>query len=320
MKKSPPPRMDETGDLARSYARTLEEYLAGGGEGALRRAYEIGRDAIAGGRSLLEIVTVHHTALADVLQRIRASASPEQDLDRAREVLFECLSPYEMAHRGFGEAVQALRRLNETLEHETQRIAHVVHDEAGQLLVAARLAMSGMAQELSPSLQGRLREVGTILDQAEKELRRLSHELRPAILDDLGLAPALQFLAAGVSKGTNLSVQVESSLEGRQAANIETALYRVIREALTNVAKHSGARNVRIRLTSDQKGLHCLVRDDGAGFDVRAVLSTQKGLGLLGIRERLTAVGGTLHIESEPGRGTEVHVSIPTGGLTCQSG
>ena len=308
-------RVDATGDLERWYARALGDYLAGGGEGALQSAYQIGRDAMAGGRSLLEMAAVHHAALVGVLPG-RRRASLAQDLARGREVLCESLSPYEMAHRGFRDAISALRRLNETLEREIQRVAHAVHDEAGQLLVAARLAMSGLAQELNPSLQARLRDVGVILDRAEKELRRISHELRPTILDELGLVPALQFLAGGVSTGTGLSVQVESSLEGRQAPNVETALYRVVQEALANATRHSGARNVGIRLTSDAKSLRCLIRDDGVGFDVLAVRSgtERQGLGLAGMRERLNAVGGTMQITSQPGRGTELVVRVPLEG------
>ena len=299
-------------DLEQSYARALADYLARGGEDALRRAYEAGRDALARDQGLLELAAVHHAALAAALQR-RGPASLEEDLAKSGEVLCECLSPYEMARRGFQEAVKGLRGLNDTLEHEIQRIAHAVHDEAGQLLVAARLVISGVDQEADPSLQERLREVGALLDQAEKELRRLSHELRPTILDDLGLVPALQFLAAGMSKGSDLVVHVESSLEGRQTPKVETALYRVVQEALTNAARHSAARNVRIWLTRGAGSLHCLVRDDGVGFDVSAALTGKGGLGLIGIRERLSAVGGTLQINSESGRGTEVHVRIPMG-------
>ena len=315
MKESRTLRGDAAGGLERSYATTLERYLVGGGEGALHGAYQVGREAMASGRSLLEMAAMHHAALLAVLRR-RPRSSLAQDLARAGEVFGETLSPYEMAHRGFRDAISALRQLNETLEREILRVAQAVHDEAGQLLVAARLAMSGVFQELDPSLQERMREVGALLDRAEKELRRISHELRPTILDELGLVPALEFLAGGVSRGSSLSVHVESSLEGRQAPNLETALYRIVQEALANVTKHSGARNVRIRLTRDGKSLRCLIRDDGVGFDVSAVRSRteRRGLGLAGMRERLNAVGGTLQINSEPGRGTELLVRVPMEG------
>ena len=300
-------------DVEHSYAKGLEEYLSGGGESALRSAYEIGRTALGHGLGVLDIAAMHHAALASVLHRMSGSAALEQDFDRAKEFFDESLSPYEMTHRGFREAILALRQLNETLENEIKRIAHTVHDEAGQLLVAARLAVAGVAHDVTPSLQERLQEVSTILDQVENHLRRLSHELQPTMLDDLGLVPALQFLTDGISKRSELSIGIQSSLKVRYAANIETALYRIIQEALTNVTKHARARNVKIRLTCVAKNLHCRIRDDGMGFDLPTVLSRreQKGLGLVGIRERLNALGGTLHIDSEPGRGTELLVKIP---------
>lgn len=160
--------------------------------------------------------------------------------------------------------------------------------------------------------QGRIQEVGEILDQVEKQLRRLSHELRPTILDDLGLVPALEFLADSISKRVGLSIRIQSSLKDRFAQKIETAMYRVIQEALANVTKHAHAKNVEIRLTRVAKHLHCLVHDDGVGFDAPNVLSgTERGgLGLIGIRERLNAVGGTLQIDSVVGRGTELLVKI----------
>jgi signal transduction histidine kinase len=179
--------------------------------------------------------------------------------------------------------------------------------------VAARLAMSGIAHDLSPALQERLEEVGTILDQVEKQLRRVSHELRPTILDDLGLVPALQFLADGISRRAALSIRIQNSLEDRYAPKIETALYRITQEALTNVTKHARAKNVEIQLTNVANHLHCLIRDDGVGFDGPTVLSGKErsGLGLVGIRERLHAVGGTLQVVSAVGVGTELFVKIP---------
>jgi signal transduction histidine kinase len=303
----------ETRDLERLYAKSLEGYLGGHGEEALRNAYEIGRTAIGRGLSVLDVAAMHHDALAGLLPRTIAPASLKQNLERANEFFAESVSPYEMARRGFQDAVSALRRVNETLEQEIQRMAHVVHDEAGQLLVAARLAMSGLAHDLGPSVESRVHEVAAILDQAEEQLRGLSHELRPRILDDLGLVPALRFLADRVSKRSELSIRVESSPEARYASNVETALYRIVQEALTNVAKHGQARHVRVQITHTRKNLHCVVADDGVGFDVPAVLSRagHDGLGLVGIRERLSAVGGTLGIESKPGHGTSLQIKIP---------
>jgi two-component system, NarL family, sensor histidine kinase UhpB len=304
---------NETRDLEQAYSRSLEDYLSNGSEDALRSAYEIGRVALADGVGILAMTDRHHAALSHILRRISRPSSLQQDLSRAQEFFAESLSPYEMAHRGFREAISALHRLNETLEQEIQRIAHAVHDEAGQLLVAARLAVSGVARDLNPALQGRLEEVCTILDQVEQQLRRLSHELRPLILDELGLVPALQFLSDGISRRAQLAIRICSSLENRYAPNVETTLYRIVQEALTNVTKHARAKNVEIHLTNVAETLHCLVHDDGVGFDAPSVLSCNErtGLGLVGIRERLVAIGGSLRIDSAVGRGTELLVRIP---------
>jgi signal transduction histidine kinase len=301
-------------ELEPLYANAMAAIAADRDEQALQRAYEIGRQGIARGVGLLELASMHHQVLAQALKRISRSPRIEEEVLRAGRFFVEMLSPYEMAHRGFGEAVLALRRLNETMEREIQRIAHSVHDEAGQLLDAARLAMSEVARDASPSLRGRMQELGEILDKTETELRRLSHELRPIILDDLGLVPALQVLADGTSRRSGVAIEVVTCLQGRPPPKVETALYRIVQEALTNVVRHAHATNVRIQLARDTKGsLHCGIRDDGAGFDAVTLLSRKErgGLGLIGIRERLNAVGGTLQISSEMGWGTELRIEIP---------
>jgi len=299
--------------LQRSYARALRDYLAGNGEEGLQKAYEIGREALAAGCGVMQVAAMYHAALAGCLKRARQPAAQGRVLARAKEFLNESLSSHEMAHRGFRDAVSALRQVNETLEQEIHRIAHAVHDEAGQLLVAARLAIFGVAPTLPDGDRMRLQEVSSMLDEVEKQLRRLSHELRPTILDDLGLLPAVRFLADSIGRRSGLNIQVESSVQNRYAMKVETALYRVIQEALTNVTKHAKARNVEIRLDCGKERLQCLVHDDGVGFDAGLAGSrrAQRGLGLVGIRERLNAVGGTLRIISQQGQGTDLVVSVP---------
>ncbi|HEY7724750.1 MAG TPA: ATP-binding protein [Anaeromyxobacteraceae bacterium] len=299
--------------LEAAYARALRRYLSGGGEEALRAAYEIGRAAMAQGGGLLELSEMHHAALGAALALDGTGASAAAGVDRARELFGECLATYEMTRRGFHDAISALRRLNETLEAEIQRIAHGVHDEAGQLLEAVRLALTDVARDAGPPLRGRIRDAGRMLDQAEEGLRRISHELRPLILDDLGLEPALRLLASGVSGRSRMAVTVRSSLAERPRPNVETALYRIVQEALANAVRHAQARRVEIRLSRAARGLQCLIRDDGVGFDARAVLSgkLRHGLGLVGIRERLDALGGTLQVRSRPGRGTQLVARIP---------
>jgi two-component system, NarL family, sensor histidine kinase UhpB len=199
------------------------------------------------------------------------------------------------------------------LELEVKRIAHTVHDEAGQLLVAAHLAIADLDRDLPAPLREQLGRVKQLLDQTDEELRRLSHELRPTILDDLGLVPALQFLAEGVSKRTNQAIFLHASLKDRLPTTVEIALYRIVQEALKNAAKHSQARNVHIKVDRSAGLVRCSVRDDGTGFDVPAVLGRKGdgGLGLLGMQERLNAMGGSLHIQSSPGQGTSLLINVP---------
>jgi PAS domain S-box-containing protein len=207
---------------------------------------------------------------------------------------------------------EALRRLNQTLEDEAKRIAHALHDGAGQLLASVYIALEGIARDLPPSAGPRLKEVRTLLDQIEVQLRRLSHELRPTILDDLGLIPALEFLSEGVSKRTKLQVTVAGAPIGRFAAPVEMALYRIVQEALNNATRHAQASRATVQLEQNGHLIRCLISDDGIGFDVPAVLSRKgrTGLGLIGIRERLNAIGGAYRIISAPGQGTTLQVEI----------
>ncbi len=210
-------------------------------------------------------------------------------------------------------AQEALRRLNEALEGEAKRIAHALHDEAGQLLAAVYLAVADVCHELPSPARERLGRIWVLLDEVDEQLRRLSHELRPTILDDLGLGPGLDFLAGGTSKRTGLPIAVEGSTGGRLPPAIETAFYRSVQEALNNVTKHAKATCVRIELQREPAAIRCVVRDDGIGFDVPGVQARRgdRGLGLVGIRERLHALGGRLQITSAPGQGTELLMTIP---------
>jgi len=213
-------------------------------------------------------------------------------------------------------AHRALRRMNEMREDEARRIARALHDEAGQLLASVHVAVVEWAGEMPASAADHLRRVRDLLDQIEVRLRELSHELRPTILDDLGLVPALEFLAGRISKRTGLLVTVEGVVGGRLPTAIETTLYRVAQEALTNVARHARATSACLRIEQEDRLIRCAIRDDGIGFDVPAILSRrgEHGLGLIGIRERAMSLGGTVQIESAPGRGTTLLVSIPLEG------
>lgn len=300
-------------EMKAEYRSALGEYLTNPGEAALQRAYELGRSALDIGLGVVEMATLHQEALAEALSGPRTSQERERMVQLAGSFFVESLGSFEMTHRGYREATTALLRLNERLEEEAKRIAHALHDEAGQFLACVHIALEEIARDLAPPARERLREVRKLLDQIEEQLRRLSHELRPTILDDLGLIPALEFLAEGVSKRVGLPVSVEGPRDGRFPFTIETALYRIVQEALTNVTKHAQATCVDVHIWRAPEMIHCSVKDNGSGFDVSSVIARKGmgGLGLIGIRERLEVLGGKLEIASELGQGTELSVTIP---------
>ena len=429
MKATSPKLMEE-------YQAALCSYLAGGGEVALQRAYELGRSALSEGLGVLEIAALHHEVMVTVLSATQDDVAGT--VTAATKFFVESLSPFEMAHRGYREAnaalraseerfrelfenandvvfttdltgnftsvnrageqltgyrrdetpsmnfseiaapeylelvreelkqkihgggsttyelevvtksgqrvplevstrliyregrpvgvqgiardvserkraQEALRRLNERLEEEARRIAQTLHDEAGQLLASVYLKLQEIAHDLPAPAADRLKAVRQLLDPIAEQLRRLSHELRPTILDDLGLLPALEFLADGVSKRSVLSIAVRGSASARLASTTEIALYRIVQEALTNVTKHARATRVSVDVLGEDGRVRCSIRDDGIGFDVAEVLARRgkQGLGLIGIRERVDALRGTLQIVSAPGQGTELVILVP---------
>jgi two-component system sensor histidine kinase UhpB len=300
-------------DLVPQYAAAFRAYLDNGAEDGLRRAYELGRQALTDGMGVLEMAVLLHRAVITVGPRRRRT--PEQLATATEDFFLECLSPFEMAHRGVQEANAALRRVNEMLEEVAKRIAHALHDEAGQLLASVYLAVDSLAHELPPAQRARLEDIKALLDSVSEQLRRLSHELRPTILDDLGLVPALDFLAEGVAKRTGLDIVVDGSLSVRAPSATETGIYRIVQEALNNVVRHARASRVEIRLRDEAGELHCSIKDDGIGFDVAGEPAAPgtRGLGLSGIRERIDALGSVLNVTSAPGQGTELRFTIPIG-------
>jgi two-component system, NarL family, sensor histidine kinase UhpB len=294
------------------FAMALQEHLAGGEEAALLSAYELGRKALADGLGVLEVASLLYEALLGSCADARTPEESARMMKTAEDFMLECLSPFEMAHRGVREANTALRGLNELLEEQTRRISHQLHDGAGQLLVSVYLALDELGHA-APAERPRVQEIRELLDKVEDQLRRLSHELRPTMLDDLGLGPALEFLASRVSARSGLVVAIEGVPPQRLAPRVEVVLYRVVQEALTNASKHSRAAHVFVRVERETRRISCSIRDDGVGFDVAAVMARagSQGIGLIGIRERLAPLGGTLQVVSAPGRGSELLVTIP---------
>ncbi len=296
----------------RRYARSLAKYLLTGGEAPLEEAYELGRKKLTAGGGVLDMVSLHCAAITSILNDDAIRISPVETLRKAGEFLAESMSPFEMTHRAVGEANSVLRKLNETLEEEVQRIALALHDDAGQLMVAVHLSLDEAVREMPSEMQARMSGVRTLLGVVEDRIRDLSHELHPAMLDHLGLVPAIEFLAANVGQRTGLQITVDSALDVRLPPAMAIAFYRIVQEALTNVRRHAQASHVRIRIARSGPQIRCTVSDDGVGFDpAGTVASNFIGLGLRGIRERLHALGGKLRIQSAGGRGAKLEATAP---------
>jgi signal transduction histidine kinase len=298
--------------FSETYSSALAAYLARPDEAALRQAYELGRDSMTSGTSLVELAIVHQEAFTALLRKSRARSREDRLVPLASEFLAEVLSPYDMANRGFQDAVSALRKMNELLEDEIKRIAYAVHDEAGQLLVAVHLALANLQRRSSPQLHEDFQNVSQLLRQVESQLRQYSHELRPTILDDLGLVPAAKFLAGSVSKRAGLPIRITAEFEGRLAADVEIALYRILQEGLNNAVKHARASSVSVHFLGEKNLFVCKIQDDGVGFDPSIVQKPGRmGLGLVSMRERINAVGGAFEIESSSGRGACLIFRVP---------
>jgi signal transduction histidine kinase len=198
----------------------------------------------------------------------------------------------------------ALRRVVSAQELERKRLARELHDETGQALTSILLGLRALEEAPPEAVGSSVEALREIAAQTLRDVRRLAVELRPSALDDFGLVPAVERLAAGVSEQAGIAVQVEGRIYERLPAELETAFYRIVQEALTNVVKHAGATSVSILLTREGANAMAVIEDDGRGFRPDATSSEQ--LGLLGMRERLALLDGTLEVESSPGAGTTI--------------
>jgi len=208
-------------------------------------------------------------------------------------------------------ARDALRRVVAAQELERQRLARELHDETGQALTSILLGLKPLEDTVTSDgarravAELRQRVVATLQD-----VRRLAVELRPKALDDFGLVPALERLVGGFAEQTGIAVDLEASgVGGRLPPEVETVLYRIVQEALTNVVKHADARTVSIVIAQQGGGVTAVIEDDGRGFD--PARAGEGRFGLQGMRERLALLDGELRVESRSGAGTTLVVQVP---------
>lgn len=208
-------------------------------------------------------------------------------------------------------------------EAERRAIARELHDSAGQSLTAIRIhlqLMEGLAAQArtGEDAAGRLTEIAarttSMVDDTLEEIRRAVNTLGPAVLDDVGLAEAVERACIDLAEGLEIEVDCEVELPPEPLAPaIETSCYRVVQEALTNITRHARPGHVKVRVRVEDGVARVMVRDDGKGFDPAAALRAGRSRGLVGMRERAELLGGTLEIDSAPGEGTTVTAGIPLG-------
>jgi len=229
--------------------------------------------------------------LRDVTQRVRA----ERALHESREEIKEM-------------ALAA----NNVREQEKSRIARELHDELGQALTALKIDVVWMKQNLSAptaELASKLTEMQLLVDGTVAATRRISADLRPLILDDLGLAAAAEWLVQNFTRHTGVACELVMAAGLELAEPHATSVFRVLQESLTNVARHASATQVEVTLDREGEHVALTVRDNGVGFDMDAPRRTG-AFGLRGVRERATLLGGEVTIESAPGKGTRVELRL----------
>ncbi len=264
--------------------------------------------------------TVDRVATGDLSARAQHVLFRDPDVERLGDTLNTMLDVLQ-DHRGL------LQKMSEQVlaaqEDERKRIARELHDETAQSLTTLLIRLKILEKaRTAGEMRGQIDELRELTAATLEAVRKLAVELRPATLDDLGLVAALEGYTD--SYGAHMPVRVAFSADGfddrdgRLPPQVELVLYRVVQEALTNVAKHADAREVRVQLRRRPDEVIAAVADDGQGFDVEDMMrSRERGLGLFGMQERLALVGGQLVIDSSPGHGTRIHARVPSRSATA---
>lgn len=243
----------------------------------------------------------------------RAPLSPisDRELERITRTFNSMLDNLASFRRRLRDiAARAL----EAEEEERKRIARELHDDTAQRLAALLLRIRVARSARDPAARETLlEEVRTELGATIEGVRRFARGLRPPALEELGLVPALEAHARGLEDSLGLSVRIEADpLDGLLSPQAELALYRIVQEALSNVARHAQAEWAQVRLARADGGVTATVEDDGEGFAVAEVMAREgRGLGLFGMQERAAYLGGRVEIQSRPGAGTRVSAQIP---------
>lgn len=201
-------------------------------------------------------------------------------------------------------------------EQERKRIARELHDETSQVLTSLLISLAILEESITTQeARDRIADTRKLAHQTLRAIRNLSIDLRPSALDDLGLLPALRWYVKEYQQKCSIEVEFAATgFKGRLPAEMETALYRIVQESLTNTARHANAHKVVITMREDENMVYVTIADDGCGFDMDALRKSpdqERGLGLAGMNERALLLDGSLTINASPGRGTVIEVQMP---------
>jgi signal transduction histidine kinase len=226
---------------------------------------------------------------------------------------------YQESLQAQRELKELSKRLVEAEERERRAISRELHDEVGQSLSALLIEVGNlteMSSEEAPFREG-LHRIKTLAENCVNEVRNMALLLRPSMLDDLGLVAALDWQARETSKRTGMLVDtVDENVSESLPEEYKTCVYRIVQEALNNCSKHAYAKNVRVVVRQEPNRLRVSIEDDGKGFDANRV----RGLGLVGMNERVSQLGGLLKVESDPAQGTRLRVDLPLPNASDDSG
>ncbi len=226
---------------------------------------------------------------------------------------------YEESLQAQRELKELSKRLVDTEERERRAISRELHDEVGQSLSALLLDVENLTEMSTENgvFRHGLQKIKALAENCVNEVRNMALLLRPSMLDDLGLVPALEWQAREVSKRTGMLVDtVEENVSDNLPEEHKTCVYRIVQEALNNSSKHAYAKNARVTVRQEPNHLRVSIEDDGKGFDPSRV----RGLGLVGMNERVSQLGGVLKVDSDPTRGTCLRVDLPLPSASSDSG
>jgi len=290
-----------------------------------REAEEIGRyfyATLTSQRTFVSEFYCRHKNGDDLLCKMRASRIGDiLTGDRRIVITYEDVTEQRKAERELANSQEQLRNLSMHLqsvrEKESTRIAMKIHDELGQSLTALQLDLAWLGSRLPPgdlTLTSKIQHMRELIDTTVESMHRISTELRPTLLDDLGLTAAMEWQLQEFRERTGIHYKARLNLkEGFIERELATALFRIFQEVLTNIARHAEATSIRVNLTKKGDGLYLDVSDNGKGI-TKEQIDNPKSFGIIGIRERVNFWGGAISITGKPGKGTDIKVRIPLTG------